>query len=355
MFRLRLSPRLLNISAKLGLVLALFLLPVCIFSQTSQSPAEFEQAQQHFSNKQYKEAAAASASIAEHTSDSSLRLAALKLEAKALINISDFLSAETVLNTWLASEPNSSDALYLLGYALERNNKPRESLATYTRAAALAPPQPNDLKLVALDYVLLDDYADAIQWLRRSLAADPTNAEAWYFMGRSHMQIGDFTQAEKDLHHSIELSPNDPKAFDNLGLALEAQTRNDEAEAAYKKAIDIQTRAPHESEQPLLNLGTLLNNENRSPEALPYLKHATELAPTNPRCQEELSRAYVASGDPKNGILAMQRAVALDQQNPRLHFLLGQLYRKDGQPEKARHEIEISKNLYGSHSTDPNH
>jgi Flp pilus assembly protein TadD len=325
----------------------------CIIGQNVSPKAipSLGDAQKSFAGKQYKEAAAQCALIAAHANDPQLRLNAFLLEAKSLINVSDFPSAETVLNKYLYGRPLSSEALYLLGYVLERENKPRESLAVYTRAADLAPPQPNDLKLVALDYVLLNDYSDAVVWFKRCLADDPANSEAWYFLGRAHMERGDFVEAEKDFHHTLALTPNDSKALNNLGLSLEAQNRTDEAIKAYSAAVSIQKDREHESEQPLLNLGTLLNNENHFRDALLYLAHAVEVAPGSARCHEELSRALTATGDSEQGILAMERAVALDKANPRLHFLLGQLYRKAGQTAKASAEFQTSKRLYGSHST----
>jgi Flp pilus assembly protein TadD len=312
-------------------------------------------AQQSFATKHYTEAASQSASLAQNTADPQLRLAAKLLQAKALINLSNFSGAEPLLNQYSAARPQSPEALYLLAYVLQRENKPRESLAIYTRAAALVPPRPNDLKLVALDYVLLNDYPDAIIWLKRSLSGDPANAEAWYFLGRAYMQRGDFVEAEKDFRQSLAIVPHDPKALDNLGLSMAAQNRNEDAESAYKDAIAVQSAGHNPSEQPYLNLGTLLNDENHSTDALPLLVHATEIAPRSVRCQEELSRAYLAVGNLPEAILAMQRAVALDNSNPSLHFRLGQLYRKAGMTQKASAEIQLSSRLYGTHSTEQPH
>jgi Flp pilus assembly protein TadD len=305
-----------------------------------------------FAEKRYKEAATMAATLAQHAKDPQLRLTALLLQAKSLINLADFKSAEPVLDQYIYARPQSSEALYLLGFVLQRENKPKESLAIYNRAASLTLPQANDLKLVALDYVLLHDDADAIIWLKRSLQSDPTNAEAWYFLGRAHMQAGDFIEAEKDFRHVLNLTPDDSKAFDNLGLSLAAQNRNEDSAKAYRDAIASQSAAHTPSEQPYLNLGTLLNDENRASEAVPLLQHAAEIAPDSARCHEELSRALTATNNQQAALLSMQRAVSLDPANPRLHYRLGQLYRKAGQTTKANAEIQISTRLYGSHSTD---
>lgn len=272
-------------------------------------------------------------------------------QPKSLIHQNDLPGAEQLLRATLAANPKSPETLYLLASVLNRENKPKDSLKLYTEAAALRPPTSDDLRIVALDYVLLNDYPDAAHWLTRALDADPRNAEAWYSLGRVHMEQGDFIEAERNFHRALTLTPSDPRALDNLGLSLEAQNRSDEALAAYREAIAAQSRLRHPSEQPLLNLGTLLNSRSQSPEAIELLKAAVAYAPSNPRCHEELARSYAATGQDTLAIAEMQRAVVLDPANPRLHFQLGQLFRRTGMTAKADAELKTSASLYGSHST----
>src|SRR5438046_9577582 len=98
----------------------------------------------------------------------------------------DFAAAERPLRSYLDSHHNSDEALYLLGYVLHRQNKPRESLEVYTKDAALKRPAGDDLKIVGLDYVLLNDYPDAIHWLAKAVVLEPNNKEASYFLGRPY-------------------------------------------------------------------------------------------------------------------------------------------------------------------------
>ncbi len=276
-------------------------------------------------------------------------------QPKSLLHQNNLAAAEQLLRSTLAANPKDPGTLYLLALVLHRENKPRESLTLYTQAAALRPPTAEDLRIVALDYVLLNDYPDAIHWLNRALAADPGNAEAWYALGRSHMEGGDFVAAERDLRRTLALTPNDPKALNNLGLSLEAQNRSDEALVAYKQAIAAQSlpnpHPPNPTEQPLLNLGALLNTRTRSAEAIEPLQAAVALTPKCARCHEELARAFLATHQDAPALQEMEQAVSLDPQNPRLHYQLGQIYRRAGLTAKAEAELKISATLYGSHST----
>ena len=70
---------------------------------------------------------------------------------------------EAELRATLALHPDSADSLYALAQVLRQAGKPRESLDTYTRAAGYRKPGAEDLRSVALDYVVLNDYEDAIR------------------------------------------------------------------------------------------------------------------------------------------------------------------------------------------------
>lgn len=323
----------------------------------AQQPDPYTEAKQAFTAKDYRRSAELFAAVAAaDTHAPPDHPDALLFQARSLINLNqlpEISAAEPVLRRYLLTDTQSAEALYLLGYVLERENRPRDSLPLFTQAAAIAPPTPNDLKLVALDYVLLEDYADAVHWLERSIRGDPTDPEAWYFLGRSHMQQGNFAEAERNFRRALALNPVDSKALDNLGLSLEAQNRADEALPAYTQAIATQAKAAHPSEQPLLNLGTLLNGKRRSSEAIQPLTDAVALSPGCSRCHEELARAYLGSGAEVLAIHEMERSIAIDPKNPRLHFQLGQMYRHHGQISESDRELKISASLYGSHSTPP--
>jgi len=94
--------------------------------------------------------------------------------ARQLIGAGDFGRAEADLRAYLKDHEQSAEGRFLLAYALLRLDKPKESLSEYTRAAQLRMPSAADLKNVALDYVLLNDYG---RW--RSTARIPMRGMGW--------------------------------------------------------------------------------------------------------------------------------------------------------------------------------
>jgi tetratricopeptide (TPR) repeat protein len=319
---------------------------------SAQVPATYPEAKQAYAQKHFRAAAElfAKAADSERERPPEARTDALLMQAKCLVNLGDFAAAEPMVHAYLEQDKRSYQALYLLGYVLESENKPRESLEVFTRAAAISAPRSEDLRLVALDYVLLDDYNIAIHWLSRAVAGDSSNAEAWYDLGRAHMHLGNFAEAERDFDRVIAIEPQEARALNNLGLTYEAQNRTDEALATYSRAIDAQNNSRHPSEQPLLNQGALLNVKNRFAEAIAPLQKAVAVAPSSSRCHEELSRAYLGTHHDDLAREQMERAVFLEPKSPSLHYQLSQIYRRVGLAERAQAELKKSSDLYGTRS-----
>lgn len=258
---------------------------------------------------------------------------------------------EAQLRQELDHHPQSAAVLYRLGGVLLRENKPKESLEIYTRAAQFVKPDAAQLRLVAMDYALLKLYNDAIHWLEMAHRMDPSNVDVLYDLGRCFYTQSRFTEAEQMYLKVLALKPDNIKAEDNLGLTLEKELRIQEAEGALRRAADWAGQQKSD-EWPFLNLGTFMLDQGRVDEALPLLKRAASLAPGNAVAHEKLGRALLHVGDTQSGLSELERATSLDAANPRLHFELGRAYHDAGQTDKAAAEFARSKSLYGSHSED---
>lgn len=271
--------------------------------------------------------------------------------ARRLIRENNFKAAEPVLRGYVQKDKQSADAAFLLGYVLLRLNSPKESLAEYTRGAGLRTPSAEDLKHVAQDFVLLDDYDDADRWMVRSVEMDAKDADAWYALGRIRYTEQKLQDAVECFQKSLVLTPRSVKAEDNLGLAYQGLNRMDDAIKAFQQALQWQEGAAQPSEQPMLNLGIVYVEQERLDEALPLLKKASEIAPKDPRIREQLGALYVKENRLEDGQREFEAAVALAPENAAFHFLLGRVYHREGQEAKARAEFARAASLNGTHAT----
>jgi Flp pilus assembly protein TadD len=326
-----------------------FFLSAALLAAQQAPLSQYEQGRAAFDAHHYADAASllarAEAADPGHSD-------ALLFEGKALANIDRFPEADGVLRRYLARNPNVADAHFTLGFVLHRENRPKDSLAEYTTGARYRPPESDDLKIVALDYVLLNDYPDAIHWLDRAVAMDPKNGEAWYALGRCYYTQSEFPNAEHAFQSALALRPDDVKTMTNLGLVYEMENRIDDADRTYTRAVALAQGDPQSDEWPYLNYASFLLDHNRASEAIPLLEHAIRIAPRCADCHGKLGRAFAATGKVTDGIAELREAIAISPQDPKMHYELGRAYRAAGQMDQAKEELALSAKLYGDKATD---
>ena len=329
---------------------------VCVSLCRAQTNTDFDKGTTEFQAGNYVVAAAL---FARAESASPGTTAALLYQAKCLAQMQDFNGAEGALRRYISSHPDSSDALYMLGFVLNRQNRPSDSLRAYTQAAALTPPAGDDLKIVALDYVLLDDYADATNWLEKAVGRDPKNEDAWYYLGRAYYTKARLGEARKAFETVLTLNPRSSKAENNLGLILETEGQTATAMKAYQTAIAWQEHSSRPSEQPYVNLGNLLMEQGKTKEAIPPLEKAVALAPNNAFCRMTLGMAYRQLGQLDAAQRELEKATQLEPDNAKAHYQLGRLYKDIHDTVRARAEFdktaELKTRSAGSNPARPKH
>jgi len=311
--------------------------------------ASFTQGMELFRQREW--AAAATVFAACEKSDPG-KTDALLYRGKSLINLGQFGDAASALQSYREAHSGSDDAVYLLAYVRFREHKPEESLQLFTEAAKLRTPAADDLKVVALDYVLLADYEDAAHYLEIAVNMDPANLEARYHLGRVRYQQNRFDLAIAAFQEVLKRDPKNLKAQNNLGLSLDAENKTDEAIAAYQKAIELDTAATLRSEQPYLNLGMLLAKSNRVNDAIPLLIRATEIAPSSGTVHYELSKAYFASDRLQDAQREAEQAVRMEPDDRPAHYLLGRIYQRLGKSDLAAQQFRKTEDMI--HQSDAN-
>lgn len=270
--------------------------------------------------------------------------------ARSLIGAGRTAESEALLHRFIANNPSSADAYFLLGYTYFREAKPRESLAAFTAGARFRKPAAGELKVVASDYVLLGDFPDAQKWFAEVTRQTPNDADVWYLLGRTQYNEDQFADAISSFGRSLKLHPGNVEAENNLGLAWQGLSQTDRAIGAFQEAIAWQGAQPTDP-QPYLNLGSLLANQNQPEKAIPLLKQASNLAPKNPKILEELAVALEAGGHLSDAQRQLEEAVSLAPQASGPHFKLGRLYQREGLRELARQQFAICQKLYSSHAS----
>jgi len=273
---------------------------------------------------------------------------ALLYRGKSLANLGDFAGADKILRSYLERHPDSADGLAFLGFVLHRENQPKESLEFYNRAAKIETPHGDDLKIVALDYVLLNDVLDAVRWLEKCTQMEPSNHECWYYLGRAYFTDGRFREAKPAFERVLTLRAHDAKAEDYLGLILDSENQREEAIQAYRTSIAWQKESGHQSEHPYLHLALLYDRHGSSEQAIEPLLEGLKINPQSALLYERLGQVYLHLGRFKEAREQLEETLKLDPKNASAHFQLGRAYQQLGLTEKAKEEFAKAQELFGT-------
>jgi len=244
-----------------------------------------------------------------------------------------------------------SDGSAIGSLAEFRDAKARESLAEFTAGARYHAASAFDLKIVALDYLLLKHNMDADRWLTQSVQLNSRDAQAWYYLGRTKYSTGQFREAIEAFEECLKLEPRNVEAENNVGLSYEALRRPDEAIQAFENAIAWQTESSAKNPEPFIELAHLYLNENQPEKAVPYLSQSIAISPNVSKAHEELGKAYSLLHRLSEAQAELEKAIELTPQAPNLHCLLAAIYSKQGLEEKAKAESDRCAALSGTHST----
>jgi len=329
----------------LTICLSAMALGLCLGAGSPAQTDALQAARTLFQQHRWPEAAAAFAAIEKSqpgATDAQLYL------GKCYVNLEKWDQAFQELQSFLNDHPQSDDAAYLMAYIRFRQDKPADSLNLYTAAARIKTPRSDDLKVVALDYVLLNDYTDAAHYLEIALQMNPENTEARYHLGRVRYHLNQFDDAIAAFNAVLKSEPNSVRAEDNLGLCLEAKDQMDRAMAAYRKAIAWDEAASLHNVEPYLDLGILLSKSNQPQEAAAMLAKAAQLAPDSTRAHYELGKVYFGLSRIPDAETEAKQAVRLDPQNASAHYLLGRIYHRTGQSDLETQEFNLTQQLMSS-------
>lgn len=231
----------------------------------------------------------------------------------------DAAAALTALDALIEEEPRLVEAQILRGEALHRLGRLAEASAAYARAVDLEPTR------------------------------DDVRARLLVLTAELEIEGGDLAAAEQAAVGALELAPThlggvEPGAHLVLGRIYEARDDLDRAAAAWQAEIEVDAASfgAH------FRLGRLLVRGDRAAEARPLLERAAHLDPASGEARLYLAKAYLDLEQLPQAEAASRRALELgvpSRIEPFAHFILAEVYGKQGRLEEALREEALGARL----------
>lgn len=196
-------------------------------------------------------------------------------EALTFHNRGQLAEAAGLYRKILDSDPNSADALHLLGVIELQNRDAEKGLALMDRAMALRPVDPDILSNRGLALFGLQRVDEALESYDRALAIRPRDPKSLNNRGNALRALGRAEDAIASYDSALAMAPDFTDAFVNKANLLQDLNRFLEALACYDRALAIDPNhvAAHHWR------GSALHNMSRFREALASYDLALSLNP----------------------------------------------------------------------------
>ena len=226
-------------------------------------------------------------------------------DGEVAIGKSDWKTAETKLDAWLAAHPTDARALFDAGYVADAQNRPADAINLYRRATQA---NPNSFE-ANLSLGLLLARQGKLDEARPELVAatklDPgeagpaLKARAWRALTEIDKpgpdRKGDATQASNDLLEALKLSPETPADTLLAANLAEDAGQNDAAEAAYRRVLANDPKSGPAN----AGLAHLMMVQKQFPEAETLLRTALGQTPDDPALGAQLAAVLAAENKPE--------------------------------------------------------
>lgn len=153
---------------------------------------------------------------------------------------------------------------------------------------------------------------DAIDGYEAILRDQPDHPDALHYYGMLNFQFGRGIDAVRFIGRSLDLKPDNPHAWNNLGNILVIQDKLPEAREAYRRVTAL---APAMAE-PWFNLGLILRDTGELEASVAHLRMAIKQQPQFTRAYETLGQLFYRVGYFDEAARVYREWVVHDPDNP---------------------------------------
>jgi tetratricopeptide (TPR) repeat protein len=213
--------------------------------------------------------------------------------------------AEREYRTLVARDPGNAAWVHLLGFIVARTGRRDEGLAILDRSIALEPGNPGFLDNRGQVLLQAGRDEEARADFAAAVAAAPTLAPAWLHLSQALRRLRRTGEARAAIARARALGDNNTLRYHAGLLALEAREWA-EAEREFRQVLETERSVPA-----MVNLGVVLRETGRDPEAMACFQRAAATDPANPEALNNLGLALHQDGQTKDAIRLFKRALQL--------------------------------------------
>ncbi|HXW15448.1 MAG TPA: tetratricopeptide repeat protein [Terriglobia bacterium] len=311
---------------------------------------------------EYREALKLKPEVAEAWTNLGLDLYVLKRDDEA---ISAFQQA-------VKRKPDLEAANLFLGMAYLRTNQYDKAIPPLKKAISLNPKELKAYLNLSYAYQEMDRAEDAAAVLQKADELFPKNTEVLYNLGKTYTKL-----MEKSYKEMAQVDPDSYRFHQVMGDTYEIRRDYPDAQTEYKKALETcpdpyipglhyslgnsywmegkWEQAIEQFKQELAitpedymsawKLGDTYLSQRQYDEARTWLDRALKEKPDLGQADRDMGKLLIRTGQPEAAIPYLKKVVQSSPEEPSVHFLLAEVYRKMGKIPEMKAELESFQKL----------
>lgn len=190
--------------------------------------------------------------------------------------------------------------------------------------------------VVCMQYGIPDE---AFKYLNRALALDARHYLSYNLLGLAHMTKGNLAEAVKAFRACIGVAPATfSEAYNNLGTALQESAQADEAETAFKKAVEIDGNY-----NASYNLAKIYFGQGKFAPALERVRDSLQKYDRSLLAWNLQGLILESQERYDDAAACYQQALKIIPGEPNVSFNLASTYYKSGQTARAKELLEKTR------------
>jgi tetratricopeptide (TPR) repeat protein len=246
-------------------------------------------------------------------------------------------------------KPDSVQAHFDLGCALESRGNTDEAIAEYREAVRLNPDYAVAHNNLGVALRAQGKTEQAIEQYRQAIRLQSDYAEAHNNLGLALKAKGEIEAAIAEFREAIRLKPDLAEPHCNLGNALRAQGKVDLGIEQFREAIRLRP----DLAEAHCDLGSALDGKGAVEAAIAEFREAIRLNPDDALAYYNLGNALKARGENDAAIAEYRRAIRLKPDLAEAHNNLGAALGAQGKTDQAidefREAIRLKPDNAGAH------
>ena len=182
---------------------------------------------------------------------------------------------------------------------------------------------------------------------RHKLEKDPENTTAHFNLGAALEAMDKPQEAVDEYRRVLKLRPDDAIARNGLGAALQSMGRIGEAIYEYRRVLS----ARPDDLDARYNLGSALLSQDSGEEAAAQFQQVLKARPDDSDALANLGRALAAENKMPDAASTFEGALRIDPQNADAHYDLGRVLAAQGDLPRAAAEFENALRLNPDHAS----